>query len=215
MSTIKNLNQTTLATVPKKLQSKSLPIIAGSATPQQAQVFKQLVEAAHNGSTEALGRLCTMFEPLFLKEARREIFYNTLGAEEGLSLARLKFIELVLNYNGADYTHFAGYVRCRVHYALYDEARKIWNGAAKTAPLPNEGEEESAEFCDNPIEREELSLLLSQALAKLTLKQRSTILALYFKGYKLNETAKLMKITPAMAAKHHKQALKNLRGKIA
>ena len=51
-------------------------------------------------------------------------FHNALGFEEGLSLARLKFIELVLTYNGADYEHFAGYVRCRIHFALYDEVKK-------------------------------------------------------------------------------------------
>ena len=64
-------------------------------------------------------------EPLFRKEMRRDIFCKCSGYEEGLSLARLKFIELVLNYNGADYEHFAGYVKCRIHFPFYDVGRII------------------------------------------------------------------------------------------
>lgn len=67
---------------------------------------------------------------------RRDMFYNALGFEEGLSLARLKFIELVLTYNGADYEHFAGYVRCRIHFALYDEVKKVWTDENKKRPCP-------------------------------------------------------------------------------
>ncbi len=86
----------------------------------QAALTKQLVTAAQNGDKAALEQLCIFYEPLFRREMKREIFYKGLGFEEGLSLARLKFIELVLNYNGTDFTHFAGYVRCRIHYALYE-----------------------------------------------------------------------------------------------
>lgn len=90
-----------------------------------AQHTQKLITAAQNGDKAAMEELCTAFEPLFRKEMRREIFYNGLGFEEGLSLARLKFIELVLTYNGADYEHFAGYVRCRIHFALYDAVKKV------------------------------------------------------------------------------------------
>ena len=102
---------------------------------EQAKLTQQLVTAAQNGDKAALERLCIFYEPLFRKEMRREIFYKALGFEEGLSLARLKFIEIVMSYNGADFSHFAGYVRCRIHFALYDEMKKAWerenNEAAK------------------------------------------------------------------------------------
>jgi len=91
---------------------------------KQAKLTQQLVTAAQNGDKAALERLCIFYEPLFKKEMRREIFYNSIGYEEGLSLARLKFIEIVMSYNGADFAHFAGYVRCRIHFALYDEMKK-------------------------------------------------------------------------------------------
>ena len=180
--------------IPKTVQRKTFTTLANKT--------KSLITAAQNGNKQALEQLCISFEPLFRSEMRRDMFYNALGFEEGLSLARLKFIELVLTYNGADYEHFAGYVRCRIHFALYDEVKKV-------------SEAEGAEFSDDVIEREELSILLNLALNKLTAKQRQTIEALYINGYSGREAAELLNCSPAMVTKHHKQALKNLRSNIA
>ena len=182
---------------------------------EQAKLTQQLVTAAQNGDKAALERLCIFYEPLFRKEMKREIFYKALGFEEGLSLARLKFIEIVMSYNGADFSHFAGYVRCRIHFALYDEMKKAWereNNEAALAVGDNDGVHLPS---DNPIERKELAILLKLALKKLTEKQRNTIKALYFEGYSGKEIAAKEKITPAAVTKHHKQALKILRGNIA
>ena len=182
---------------------------------EQVKLTQQLVTDAQNGDRNALERLCIFYEPLFKKEMRREIFYNSIGYEEGLSLARLKFIELVLNYNGADFTHFAGYVRCRIHFALYDEMKKAWKRENNETAIPVGDEADVHLPADNPIEREELAILLKLALKKLTEKQRNTIKALYFEGYSGKEIAAKQKITPAMVSKNHKQALKILRDTIA
>ena len=132
--------------IPKTVQRKTFTTLANET--------KNLITAAQNGDKQALEQLCISFEPLFRSEMRRDMFYNALGFEEGLSLARLKFIELVLTYNGADYEHFAGYVRCRIHFALYDEVKKVWADENKKAPLPD-SEADAAEFSDDVIEREE------------------------------------------------------------
>ena len=182
---------------------------------EQAKFTQQLVTAAQNGDKEALERLCIFYEPLFRKEMKREIFYKALGFEEGLSLARLKFIEIVMSYNGADFSHFAGYVRCRIHFALYDEMKKAWERENNEAALPVCDDADVHLPADNPIDREELAILLKLALKKLTEKQRNTIKALYFEGYSGKEIAAKEKITPAMVSKNHKQALKILRGNIA
>lgn len=182
---------------------------------EQEKLTRQLVTAAQNGDKAALERLCIFYEPLFKKEMRREIFYNSIGYEEGLSLARLKFIEIVMSYNGADFTHFAGYVRCRIHFALYDEMKKAWEWENNETAIPVGDDCNTPALADNIIEREELAILLKLALKKLTEKQRNTIKALYFDGYSGKEIATKLKITPAMVSKHHKQALKNLRSNIA
>lgn len=182
---------------------------------EQAKLTQQLVTAAQNGDKDALERLCIFYEPLFRKEMKRDIFYKALGFEEGLSLARLKFIEIVMSYNGADFSHFAGYVRCRIHFALYDEMKKAWERENNEAALAVSDEAGVHLPADNPIDREELAILLKLALKKLTEKQRNTIKALYFEGYSGKELAAKQKITPAAVTKHHKQALKILRGNIA
>ena len=169
--------------IPKTVRHKTFTTLANKT--------KNLITAAQNGDKQALEQLCLAFEPLFRSEMRRDMFYNALGFDEGLSLARLKFIELVLTYNGADYEHFAGYVRCRIHFALYDEVKKVWADENKKAPLPD-SEAEGAEFSDD-----------------------ETINALYFEGLSSKETARLLNCTPAMVTKHHKQALKNLRYKVS
>ena len=182
---------------------------------KQAELTKSLITATQNGDRDALERLCIFYEPLFKKEMRREIFYNSIGYEEGLSLARLKFIEIVMNYNGADFTHFAGYVRCRIHFALYDEMKKAWMRENNETAIPV-GDDDGVHLpADNTIDREELAILLKLALKKLTEKQRNTIKALYFEGYSGKEIAAKQKITPAMVSKNHKQALKNLRSNLA
>lgn len=193
----------------------STPTPAHADPNSQAAQTQQLIAAAQNGDSSALEKLCIFYEPLFKKEMRREIFYNALGFDEGISLARLKFIEIVMAYNGADFEHFAGYVRCRVHYALYDAVKKIWQRQNNEAALPCGDDADLPALADNIIEREELAILLKLALKKLTEKQRNTIKALYFDGYSGKELAAHLKITPAMVTKHHKQALKNLRSNIA
>ena len=183
---------------------------------KQAQLTKELVTAAQNGDKAALEKLCIFYEPLFKKEMRREIFYNSIGFEEGLSLARVKFIEIVMSYNGADYVHFAGYVRCRIHFALYDAAKEVWQRQSNEAAMPaDDGETNISALGEDIIEREELAILLELALKKLNEKQRKTIKALYFEGYTGKELAEKQKITPAAVSKNHKQALKILKSKIA
>ena len=205
----------------KELNNAQRPQINTNAqTPlnasEQANKLKTLVTAAQNGDTVALEKLCIFYEPLFKKEIRREIFYNSIGFDEGLSLARLKFIEIVLGYNGTDYVHFAGYVRCRIHFALYDEMKKVWERQNNEAALPAEdGEANISALGEDIIEREELAILLELALKKLSEKQRKTIKALYFEGYTGKELAAKQKITPAMVSKNHKQALNNLKQNIA
>ena len=217
--TFANLSQQpkTVANAAQQAAStNSIAQTADTTVNEQAQKLKTLVPTAQNGSTQALEELCIMFEPLFRKEMKREIFYNALGFEEGLSLARLRFIEIIMSYNGADFTNLPGYIRCRIHFALYDEMKKAWERQNNEAALPAEDSEANiSAFGEDIIEREELAILLELALKKLNENQRKTIKALYFEGYTGKEFAAKQKITPAMVSKNHKQALNNLKQNIA
>lgn len=73
-----------------------------------AQALQLLITAAQAGDNGALLKLCSDFKPLLSSEARREMFYNSLGKDaEGIAV--LAFIELVLKYSGTDYVNWPGY----------------------------------------------------------------------------------------------------------
>lgn len=79
--------------------------------------MKALITAAQAGDKAALLQLCADFKPLLKSEARREMFYRSLGKDaEGIAV--LAFIELVLQYKGADFENWPGLARCKVHFAV-------------------------------------------------------------------------------------------------
>ena len=67
--------------IPKTVRHKTFTTLANKT--------KNLITAAQNGNKQALEQLCLAFEPLFRSEMRRDMFYNALGFEEGLSLLNL------------------------------------------------------------------------------------------------------------------------------
>ena len=93
-----------------------------------------LITAAQSGDRQALLQLCEDFSPLLKSEARREMFYRSLGKDaEGIAV--LAFIELVLQYKGADFENWPGLARCKVHFAVFDAMQKqgrIWENEAQT-----------------------------------------------------------------------------------
>ena len=96
--------------------------------------MKALITAAQAGDKAALLQLCADFKPLLKSEARREMFYRSLGKDaEGIAV--LAFIELVLQYKGADFENWPGLARCKVHFAVFDAMQKqgrIWENETQT-----------------------------------------------------------------------------------
>lgn len=62
------------------------------------------------------------------------MFYRSLGKDaEGIAV--LAFIELVLQYKGADFENWPGLARCKVHFAVFDAMQKqgrIWENETQT-----------------------------------------------------------------------------------
>ena len=100
---------------------------------EQSERLQTLITAAQTGDKTALLQLCEDFKPLLQSEARREMFYRSLG-KDAEGIAALTFIELVLKYNGADFENWPGLARCKVHFALFDAMQKqgrIWENEAQ------------------------------------------------------------------------------------
>ena len=95
-----------------------------------AQALQLLITAAQAGDNGALLKLCSDFKPLLSSEARREMFYNSLGKDaEGIAV--LAFIELVLKYSGTDYVNWPGY-RAAEYISLCSTPCRSRAGSGKT-----------------------------------------------------------------------------------
>ena len=134
-----------------------------------AQALQLLITAAQVGDNGALLKLCSDFKPLLSSEARREMFYNSLGKDaEGIAV--LAFIELVLKYSGTDYVNWPGYARCRVHFALFDAMQKqgrIWENEIAI----NTDSEEGTALLDEAGLQQGLPDDIAQLLLSLEVRQ--------------------------------------------
>lgn len=155
-----------------------------------AQALQLLITAAQAGDNGALLKLCSDFKPLLSSEARREMFYNSLGKDaEGIAV--LAFIELVLKYSGTDYVNWPGYARCRVHFALFDAMQKqgrIWEN----------------EIAINTDSEEGTALLDEAGLQQV-------IELLFLREQKPKEAARLLGCSVRNVTKHRLKGLDKLR----
>ena len=184
----------------------------------QAEHLQRLITAAQNNDKAALLQLCEDFKPLLQSEARREMFYRSLG-KDAEGIAALTFIELVLKYNGADFENWPGLARCKVHFALFDAMQKqgrIWENEAQI----NTGSEAGIDLLDtgladtarlDELARLLLSLELQEALAQLGTEQRRILLLLFIDDLKPAEAARRLHCTVRNITKHRLKALDRLR----
>lgn len=177
-----------------------------------------MITAAQAGDNGALLKLCSDFKPLLCSEARREMFYNSLGKDaEGIAV--LAFIELVLKYSGADYVNWPGYARCRVHFALFDAMQKqgrIWENEIAVSTDSEEGtalldEAGFQQGLPDDIAQLLLSLEVQQALKRLTAEQQQVIELLFLREQKPKEAARLLGCSVRNVTKHRLKALDKLR----
>ena len=183
-----------------------------------AQALQLLITAAQAGDNGALLKLCRDFKPLLQSEARREMFYKSLG-RDAESIAALAFIELILKYKGADYLNWPGYARCKVHFALFDAMDKqgrIWEhetqidtGSEAGIDLLDSGYSEACAL--DELAQLLLSLDLQTALAQLNEQQRRILLLLFIDDLKPAEAARRLHCTVRNITKHRLKALDRLR----
>ena len=189
-----------------------------------AQALQLLITAAQAGDNVALLKLCSDFKPLLSSEARREMFYNSLGKDaEGIAV--LAFIELVLKYSGTDYVNWPGYARCRVHFALFDAMQKqgpmqkqgrIWENEIAVNTDSEEGtalldEAGLQQGLPDDIAQLLLSLEVRQALKRLTAEQQQVIDLLFLREQKPKEAARLLGCSVRNVTKHRLKGLDKLR----
>ena len=171
--------------------------------------MKSLITAAQAGDKAALLQLCADFKPLLKSEARREMFYRSLGKDaEGIAV--LAFIELVLQYKGADFENWPGLARCKVHFAVFDAMQKqgrIWENEAQTDTDSEAGIALLETGCAagerlDELARFLLSLELQEALRQLSAEQRKILTLLFLDDLKPAEVAGRLGCTVRNVTKH-------------
>lgn len=186
--------------------------------PEQPERLKTLIAAAQAGDKKALLQLCEAFKPLLQSEARREMFYKSLGRDaEGIAV--LTFIELVLKYNGVDFENWPGLARCKVHFALFDAMQKqgkIWENEAQTDTDSEAGIDLLDTGCAaverlDELARLLLSLELQEALNQLSAEQRRVLTLLFLDGLKPAEAAGRLGCSVRNITKHRLKALAKMR----
>ena len=116
------------------------------------------------------------------------MFYRSLGKDaEGIAV--LAFIELVLQYKGADFENWPGLARCKVHFAVFDAMQKqgrIWENESQTDTDSEAGIALLETGCAagerlDELARFLLSLELQEALRQLSAEQRKILTLLFFR----------------------------------
>ena len=131
------------------------------ATPSTNQLLttpqlQQLLLQAQKGRTAALASLCHYFLPLIKKEAHWGPVYGTLG-EDAENVAWEYLLQLLLSYQGKDFTHLPGYIKLKLHYHLLHLVRK---------QLHKQHQEQDLELLP-PRENKEAALVNSLELEQL------------------------------------------------
>lgn len=124
------------------------------------------------------------------------MFYRSLGKDaEGIAV--LAFIELVLQYKGADFENWPGLARCKVHFAVFDAMQKqgrIWENETPTDTDSEAGIALLETGCAagerlDELARFLLSLELQEALRQLSAEQRKILTLLFLDDLKPTEVA--------------------------
>ncbi len=172
--------------------------------------LRELVTGARAGCRSSLERLCLAFRPLILKESRRESVYRALG-EDATSIAWTVFLTFIRRYNGCDYVHLPGLIRCYLRYELLHAMQrrgKILKREELCAAAPEHGA-----ACTG-LARLVQRLALRQAMARLPERQRAIIHKRFFEGALLKILGQYLRCSQANVLRLQKLALEQLRAEL-
>lgn len=168
--------------------------------------FAILVPAAQNGGKRSMDTICKAFRPLVLSLINKSTYFAI--REDAESIAYCEIVYSVQIYNGDEYSHFAGYIKGRVFYALKNALRKEYSFLNRE-PAVAEEKLEYLSVCDN-IEDILPILEEREAMKKLPANYRRLLEYRYWEDYSVTEIAADIGITHQAVSKMIKNAIKQL-----
>ena len=158
-----------------------------------------MVERAKAGDGEMLEEIIRKLQPLLISSIRR--YYNKPKEYEDLMQdGNLKIIESINSFDGEKGVHFLGYIKLNIKYLYLDKHKEKIHQSLNQQLDDGETEmidllvEEEVDFLESII-RDENRIIIKEALALLTPRQREVIQLYYVKNMNMLEIAEELGIS--------------------
>lgn len=203
-----------------KERTKEMPVCGrGEYAPLTKAEEDVLIARAVRGEASAAAEMHARYRGLIVSESRASYLRNAALAADAENIAVLAFIEALHDYDPKHGAPFAGFVKGRVHHALYTEfrrERRLWERTCHP--------EQSAEGCDvwercggveDAAERCDLRLfvrgLLRDVMHRLTEREKEILTLHYFRDLTLRRIAAQLGTSASAVSKSKANLLRKLR----
>ena len=178
-----------------------------------------LIARAVRGEASAMAEMHARYRGLIVAESRASYLRNAALAADAENIAVLAFIEALHDYDPKHGAPFAGFVKGRVHHALYTEfrrERRLWDRTSH--PEQAADGRDAWERCggtESPTERADLRLLvrglLRNVMHRLTEREKEILSLHYFRDLTLRRIAALLGTSASAVSKSKANLLRKLR----
>ena len=178
-----------------------------------------LIARAVRGEAGAMAEMHARYRGLIVAESRASYLRNAALAADAENIAVLAFIEALHDYDPKHGAPFAGFVKGRVHHALYTEfrrERRLWDRTSH--PEQTADGRDAWERCggtESPTERADLRLLvrglLRNVMHRLTEREKEILSLHYFRDLTLRRIAALLGTSASAVSKSKANLLRKLR----
>ena len=178
-----------------------------------------LIARAVRGEAGAMAQMHARYRGLIVAESRASYLRNAALAADAENIAVLAFIEALHDYDPKHGAPFAGFVKGRVHHALYTEfrrERRLWDRTSH--PEQAADGRDAWERCggtESPTERADLRLLvrglLRNVMHRLTEREKEILSLHYFRDLTLRRIAALLGTSASAVSKSKANLLRKLR----
>ena len=177
-----------------------------------------LIRCAVRGEAQAMSEMLARYRGLIVNESHISYLRNAALAADAENIAVLAFIEALHDYDPKHGAPFAGFVRARVHHALYTEfrrERRLWE---RTCHPEQSDAWEHCGGTEDVAERADLRLLvrglLENAMHRLTEREKKILSLHYFRDLTLRHIAVLLGTSASAISKSKANLLKKLRAAV-
>ena len=178
-----------------------------------------LIARAVRGEAGAMAEMHARYRGLIVAQAHASYLRNAALAADAENIAVLAFIEALHDYDPKHGAPFAGFVKGRVHHALYTEFRRERRLWGRTSYPEQDAEGRDAwEHCgsaEDMAEQADLRLLvrglLRNVMHRLTEREKKILSLHYFRDLTLRRIAALLGTSASAVSKSKANLLRKLR----